>query len=330
MTKELFSEDCAFRFARQEDISLPLVFIDGITRCGKSALSKVVPSLTRMEHIQFAEELELIVSGLSLGGLRTDYAAAFLRSHLNQKSYNLHISRNLNFRPADQTGVVNYKYPKLYQERLTLEEGPKNVERCRNSDHYLPMQTHDLLANIGLIQNLGLDFRMLSLWRNPVENIYSWWTRGWGERFNNRDATNFSLLIEDEEKNVYPWYVAGSHRQTLELNSPEKCISVACEMINRCVEGYQNQADKGRVLLMFFEDICIDPNLELERICNFLNVETTEHTAPALSQARFPREIVQSQIDEKILAFRNAVRPALFDRLMQTQEDYLSNRYGLI
>jgi len=101
-------------------------------------------------------------------------------------------------------------------------------------------------------------------------------------------------------------------------------------MINRCVEGYQNQADKDRVLLMFFEDICIDPNLELERICNFLNVETTEHTAPALGQARFPRAIVQSQIDEKILAFRNAVRPALFDRLMQTQEDYLSNRYGLI
>jgi len=322
-------KDYAFSFARQDDISLPLVFIDGITRCGKSALSKVVPSLTRMEHIQFADELELIVSGLSLGGLRNDYAAAFLRSHLNQRSYNLHISRNVNFRPADQTAVVNYKHPKIYQERLTLEEGPANVERCRNSDNYLPMQTHDLMADIGLIQDLEINFRMLSLWRNPVENIYSWWTRGWGERFNNRDATNFSLLIEDAEGNTFPWYAAGNHRQTLGLNPPEKCIVVACDMIERCIEGYQLKADKDRILLLFFEDICTDPDLEVGRICDFLNVETTEFTGPALRDARFPREIVQADIERKIAAFRNAVRPDLFDRLMQLQHAYYESRYGL-
>ncbi|SIT68339.1 Sulfotransferase domain-containing protein [Ectothiorhodosinus mongolicus] len=323
------TEEPAFRFARQCDISLPLVFIDGITRCGKSALSKVVPSLTRMEHIQFAEELELIVSGLSLGGLRKDYAAAFLRSHLNQKSYNLHISRNVNFRPGDQTAVINYRNPEIYQERLTLEEGPENVERCRASDHYLPMQTHDLMANISLIQDLEINFRILSLWRNPVENIYSWWSRGWGVRFNNRDSTNFSLLIEDAEGNAYPWYVAGYHRQTLGMNAPEKCIAVACDMIERCIAGYRLKAEKDRTLLLFFEDICIDPDREVGRICDFLNVEKTEFTAPALRDARLPREIIQADLDMKIAAFREAVRPDIFDRLMQFQHAYLDTRYGL-
>lgn len=328
-TDKLRSENCAFGFARQDDISLPLVCIDGITRCGKSALSKVVPSLTRMEHIQFAEELELIVSGLSLGGLRNDYAAAFLRSHLNQKSYNLHISRNVNFRTTDQTAVVNYKHSEIYQQRLTLEEGPENVERCRASDHYLPMQTHDLMANIGLIQDLGINFRMLSLWRNPVENIYSWWTRGWGERFNSRDPTNFSLLIADAEGNAYPWYAAGYHRQTLGLNAPEKCIAVACDMIERCIEGYSTQADKDRILLLFFEDICTDPEREVERICDFLNVEKTEFTAPALRDSRFPREIVQADIKTKLAAFREAVRPTLFKQLISLQDSYYETRYGL-
>jgi len=323
------SEDQGFSFACQDDISLPLVFIDGITRCGKSSLSEIVPSFTRMEHIQFAEELELIVSGLSLGGLRKDYAAAFLRSHLNQKSYNLHISRNLNFRPSDQTAVVNYKCPEVYHQRLTLEEGPENVERCLASDHYLPMQTHDLMANIGLIQDLNINFSILSLWRNPVENIYSWWTRGWGERFNNRDATNFSLLIQDATGHSYPWYSAGNHRQTLELNAPEKCILVACDMIERCIEGYHLQADKDRSLLLFFEDFCTDPDHEVRRICNFLNVETTEFTGPALLNSRFPRKVVQTDIETKIDAFRETVRPALFDRLMQFQQAYLSTRYGL-
>lgn len=329
MTETSLREDCAFSFARQTNISLPLVFIDGITRCGKSALSKVVPSLTRMEHIQFAEELELIVSGLSLGGLRKDYAAAFLTSHLNQKTYNLHISRNVNFRPSDQTSIVNYKTPMVYHERLTKEEGPENVQRCLASDHYLPMQTHDFMANIDLIQDLEINFRMLSLWRNPVENIYSWWTRGWGERFSSRDATNFSLLVEDGECNAYPWYAAGYHRQTLGLNAPEKCIKIAGDMIERCIEGYKTKADQARILLLFFEDICTNPDHEIGRICDFLGVKTTCFTSPALSDSRFPREIVQANIDAKITAFRDAVSPSLFDRLMQLQQAYLSTRYGL-
>ena len=51
----------SFSTALQEDISFPLVFIDGITRCGKSSLSGILPSLTNMEHIRFSTILELVV-----------------------------------------------------------------------------------------------------------------------------------------------------------------------------------------------------------------------------------------------------------------------------
>ena len=55
----------------------PLVFIDGITRCGKSSLSGILPSLTNMEHIQFSTILELVVPGLFLQKLDTDYAKIY-------------------------------------------------------------------------------------------------------------------------------------------------------------------------------------------------------------------------------------------------------------
>lgn len=323
------TKESDFSFSLQDDISLPLVFIDGITRCGKSALSKVVPSLTRMEHIQMAEELELIVSGLSLGGLRQDYAASFLRSFLNQKSYNLHIARNINFRPSDQTGVTNYKCPEIYNERLMFNEGLENVERCRKSVNYLPMQTHDLMANISLVQELKVNFRMLSLWRDPVDNIYSWWTRGWGDRFNNRDPSNFSLIIEDASGHAFPWYSASYHQRTREMNAPEKCIVVAADMIERCIEAFKTQADKSKILLLFFEDICSNPGHEVDRMCEFLNVETTEFTGPALQYSRFPREILQEDINMKISAFRSGVRPEIFERLINLHENYANSRYGL-
>ena len=191
------------------------------------------------------------------------------------------------------------------------------------------MQTHDLMANIGLIQDLEINFSMLSLWRNPVENVYSWWTRGWGERFYNRDPSYFSLLIEDAEGSAYPWYAAYYHRETPGLNAPEKCIVVATDMIERCIEAFKTQADKSKVLLLFFEDICADPCGEVNRMCDFLNVERTEFTGFALQDSGFPRDIENADIEMKISAFRNAVRPKIYRRLMELQSNYNRLRYGL-
>ena len=78
-----------FQQRYREDISFPLVFIDGITRCGKSSLSGILPSLTNMEHIQFSTILELVVPGLFLQKLDTDYAKSITRIYLNELSYNL-------------------------------------------------------------------------------------------------------------------------------------------------------------------------------------------------------------------------------------------------
>ena len=319
-----------FTFAKQNNISLPLVFIDGISRCGKSALSEVVPSLTNMEHIQFAEELEWIISGLSLSGLRKDYAAALLQIYFNQKSYNLHISRNVNFRPTDQTSVLNYKNPELYCKRLEIPDGIEILEHCLGSENYLPLQTHDLLVNIELIQELELDFRMLSLWRNPVENIYSWWSRGWGERFYNNDASNFSLMINDENQNTYPWYAAKNYQQLIGLNAAERCVVVALDLIERCIVSFKNNAQKEKVLLLFFEDLCTTTDLEMNKICGFLNVDKTELTQSALDHARLPRELSKVTVDDKIASFREVVNPSLFKHLMSFQTEYYTNRYGLL
>ena len=87
-----------FKTGLQTDISLPLLFIDGITRCGKSSLSGIVPSFTGMEHIQFSTMLELIVPGLALRKLHTDYAKSLVRIYLNELSHGLSLGRNVNFR----------------------------------------------------------------------------------------------------------------------------------------------------------------------------------------------------------------------------------------
>ena len=64
-------------------------------------------------------------------------------------------------------------------------------------------------------------------------------------------------------------------------------------------------------------------------MCDFLNVERTEFTGFALQDSGFPRDIENADIEMKISAFRNAVRPKIYRRLMELQSNYNRLRYGL-
>jgi len=314
----------------QEDISFPLVFIDGITRCGKSSLSGIVPSLTNMEHIQFSTILELIIPGMALGKLDPDYAQSFVRIYLNELSYNLTLGRNVNFRKSDQTGIQNYKDPKMYYSRLEKAEGIDAISNCRSSENSIPFQTHDFLVNFDKLIELELKFKMLSLWRDPIDNIYSWWTRGWGERFMNGDPSAFKLIVKISEVENFPWYCEGSDFNVSDLNPMERCVVMATDLIQRAVDSYFVCKSKEKILPLFFEDLCREPDAVIKSICNFLDVETTVYTSEMVSKARFPRDITPTEKVKKMAQFERNVRPDLFERLMDYNDKYQANRYGLV
>ena len=135
-------------FALQENISRNVVFIDGITRCGKSLFSNVIPTLAKTEQIQFIALLEHIVPGLSMGVIDADYAKSSIRSLMNELAYNMLLSRNVNFRPNDQTGVLNHPDGKEYFSRLSKEDGDGVVSELRNHERFFPFMTHDMMVNL--------------------------------------------------------------------------------------------------------------------------------------------------------------------------------------
>ena len=131
----------ATKLAHSANISFPLVFIDGITRCGKSSLSKIIPSFTQMEHINFLNQMEWLLPAYALGHVSKDYVKSHLGIYFNELTYNLLLSRNVNFRPNDQTGVENYKDPKIYYDRLKIDDGVDVIDRIRSTKNFIPFQT---------------------------------------------------------------------------------------------------------------------------------------------------------------------------------------------
>ena len=48
------------------------------------------------------------------------------------------------------------------------------------------------------LDKLDINYKMIELYRNPIDNLYSWYTRGWGDRFQN-DPRSFTLNITDKK-----------------------------------------------------------------------------------------------------------------------------------
>jgi hypothetical protein len=184
------------------------------------------------------------------------------------------------------------------------------------------------MVNMDVIDEMDLDFRMLLLWRHPIDNIYSWWTRGWGNRFND-DPRGFTLLL-DGGGELCPWYASHYAAELNGLNPMEKCVRIATDLLDRAVAQFGGSRSRDRVHMFTFESFCAQPHEELARICRFLGTEPSEHTPRYLAAARFPRTLEAADRDAKRQQFEDGLRPALYERLMDNARRYQAGVYGLL
>ena len=312
----------------QENIAKNILFIDGISRVGKSLFSGIIPSLNKMEHIQVYNLIERIVPAVSLGTLDIAFAKSLIRTDMNELAYNIKLSRNINFRYSDQTGILNYKDPKLYFNRLNKNEGQVVIDELRQTDWFIPIQSHDLLVNLEHLDGLNLDYHMIEVFRHPVDTIYSWWQRGWGERFCNDPRQGTLNLVYND--GLVPWYCAGFEEEWLNLNPVERCVRLVLPLTYRSIDQYNKSRDKERIFLLTFEDFVEKPDQKIMEICSFLETTTTEYTKQFVSQSKCPRVINIKEREDKLKEIRSRISNNLFKELSKISDEYEDNCYNLV
>ena len=105
-----------------------IVIIDGISRSGKLLTGTIVSSFSNTEQFEMGRNFEDIVPGIKFKKIDIYYAEAFLKNYLNELIYNKYLSRNVNFRESDRTGVKNSPYFYLYKKRIKIKEGDKVID----------------------------------------------------------------------------------------------------------------------------------------------------------------------------------------------------------
>jgi len=315
------------RLGLHEDLAKRVVFIDGITRCGKSMFTGIIPSLEGMEHVQFYNILEHVIPAMSLGWLEDEFTRVFLRMNLNELCYNIQLSRGVNFRPDDQSGIPNYRNPQVYHDRLKRMEGEEIVTELREGRQMTPFQTHDILVNLEHLDKLNIQYQMLELFRHPIDNAYSWWARGWGSRFGT-DPRAFTLTLERDDRQL-PWYCLGYEEKWLAMNPAERSVYTSVDLIKRSVEQYLKAPNKSLIHILTFEDFCTQPAQELKRICDFLGTKTTSETPQYIAAARCPRILNSDDRLRKLTELNSKCSKEIIAELLRMSKSYETNLYGL-
>jgi len=309
-----------------------LLFADGVSRTGKAMLSSILLGFENISNINFFYQLEQLLPMYAHGHMSKNAISSYLRLHLNELVYNTQISRNINFRPSDLTSVLNTANSRDYYINLMKLDGDEIIKNIDGNATILQFQTHNILTEFKLFHSLELNIKLIELFRDPIDTVYSWYKRGWGKRFDNEDPRSFTTLFSYKDKTI-PHYVIGQEDEYFSLNEVEKTIFMHNHLIKKSIAEYNqlNKLEKENILLITYENILQNTNLEIKRISQFIKKSPSYYMPKAMELARVPRQVkFKEKRLEKFNEIKNlTTKKYLIDELLNLSKEYNNNLYGL-
>jgi len=312
-------------------LSKNIILIDGITRTGKLLLGSLVSSFDRMEHLEFGENFEFIIPAIKFKKVEMNFGQSYLNNYLNMLIYNKYISRNVNFRPNDRTGIDNSKNPQIYYDRLNEQDNDKIIKLIKKQKNFLPLVTHEIAVNLDVLIKMKMNFKIIEIIRNPVDTVYSWYKRGLGVRLGN-DPREFTLLIKKNKK-TYPWYNFLDGYTQKKQNACEKCVEHVLNLNKHATLNLKNKHLNKNTLITTYEDLTSEPLKELNKIAKFLGTKTNKKTIEFIKREKLSlkKNIFQSQFkfNKKINLIKTLCSKRVFEKLMILNKEYDKNFYKL-
>lgn len=265
-----------------------LVLVDGLTRSGKMLTAKLVSNLRRMEYFQAYETVDHIPILWRLGKIDDDTACAFLRMEMDATIYNRAIGRNLNLRRADSSSL---HHALNYEEYANRADDPMTdgvMERFNREGRWPVFFTHEMLPNARLFFSIVDDLRIVVPVRHPVDLAYSWFRRGWGERWGT-DPLAFIPTV-DAGADPVPWFAAKWAEEYLALRPADRVIRSILALLSLFEQTYWGLSPERqrRVHFLAYERLLSEPEREVNRLAKFLETEPLDGIAAVFEREGLP------------------------------------------
>ena len=275
---------------RNGHLAPKIIVIDGLPGCGKSMLSHILASFDRTEVMTFSYELEFILTLVYLEKITSDAAEAMIRNITDLKIYNLMMSREVNFRPSDQSSIFKNQSSLRYIKRL-FEKGDEEIPNLiKKRDPILIITTHQMTAlSKPLFQSLGSRLFFIELVRHPLYMIkqHEVIQRQW----RTSQIRDFDLQIEFNNQQI-PFYAFGYEEKFIEASPIEKGI-LFIDRFTNIAEKTKSEINKKyghRLLTISFEDFVVNPFPYVGKIAEAIDSDVTKKTIKEMKRQKVPRK----------------------------------------
>ncbi len=314
-------------YSDKKTIIKKIVFVDGVARSGKLLTASLISSFKKMEILEFGENFEHFMSALNLKKCSKDFAKNFLTNYLNQVIYNKMISRNVNFRPNDITGLKNFYNPNIYKNRLNKPDGDIVLKNIKRIDPILPFVTHDIMSYYDAFKKLNLKIKFVEIYRNPFDLTYSWYKRNLAKNLES-SPRSFTLKVKHNNKN-YPWKLNSLPKNWSKLNDQEKCATYVINQTLRSVKQQRKIKNKLFLYTTTYRDITENTYSELKKIAKFLKTKLSNKTKKIIKQKKCPNFNLTRHLEKKKSFLRKSLSKEIFQKLLNLETEYNNNIYNL-
>ena len=264
-----------------------LVIVDGIPGCGKTMLSAIISSLSRVELIKYSYEIEQYLFLNYFNKLDTETSEYLINYELDLLIYNLMMSRDLNFRYTDLSSVFNSSNKFKYFKRLFSKGDEVIPDQIKLQNPILHLTTHCISAFANPLKNILTQNKILiNLQRNP---LYMLKQNLWNIENLINSPRDFAYYYKKDNIN-YPFYFFNQESKLINSNPVEKTIYFIEWLRKKAVEN-QMLIPKSNYYELTFESLVTNPWPHIEQICNLLNTEIGPMTHKILKREKIPRDL---------------------------------------
>ena len=283
-----------------------IVIVDGQGRSGKNLIAVLLSSMKSVGKMRLDSQIDYIPRYWALGKLTEDAAIVALRTEFDEKLYYDAISRDVNFRIDDYSGVFKQGRIWPYIKRLFIGAGSKTRDRIISDGRIFQEMTHDGIQFFDLyIKALGGRLKFIHVLRNPIHNIFEQNNRGLGGRIG-LDPTELQLVFAYGDHSV-PIMALGVEELWLKGNELERLTLMVNAMFRKNLISLKKFKTlyAGQIFILEFEQFVQEPTKFLRKIEHFVGQPFERQANRILRREKCPRIIDDNFLFERVSAIRS-------------------------
>lgn len=275
-----------------------LLFVEGFSRGGKLVLGNVINGFKDVEPIQYYGLLEHLPFLEKFGLLDRKTTKEIIKCEIDTHCYEMLIGRNFNHRKYDGSSIFKIHGYKNYLKRSLEEDRDKNLKKFNRDNAYSFFMMHELMPNIDIYFETFPDLKVISIKRNPIGIVYSWYQRGLLRRFG-QDPKIFMIPIRGKAGPV-PWYAYEFRDRYHTLSEIERVILSVKNLFDMYKNSYDKLSPKfkDQILFVSFEDFFHGHNINkiITRMGKFLGKKSIPKISSILKRVEMPKSGTHSSL----------------------------------